>query len=148
MTWQTQATIAGAPRNLKDAKTLVILYQAFGLSSVKVEYQGAILAIAANCIALGLIVARTDSSPVIYALVYFAFSLFALFTMRPNFSTSGFRSPRSARIPALTPRRKSSVSYGVRIAHSPPRTAWGDAWLPAQATSWTPVPVYRYNTPA
>jgi signal transduction histidine kinase len=41
----------------------------------------AIAAIAANCIVLGLIIARTDSSPIIYALVYFAFSLFALFTM-------------------------------------------------------------------
>src|SRR2546430_501233 len=41
----------------------------------------AIVAIAANCVVLGLIIAGTDSSPVIYALVYFAFSLFALFTM-------------------------------------------------------------------
>src|SRR4051794_20680165 len=41
----------------------------------------AILGIAANCIVLGFIVSRTDSSPVIYALVYFAFSLFSLFSM-------------------------------------------------------------------
>jgi signal transduction histidine kinase len=41
----------------------------------------AILAIAANCIVLGGIVSRTDASPVIYALVYFAFSLFSLFSM-------------------------------------------------------------------
>jgi signal transduction histidine kinase len=41
----------------------------------------AIIVIVANCIVLGLIVARTDGSPVIYALVYFAFSLFSLFSM-------------------------------------------------------------------
>src|SRR4051795_10232446 len=41
----------------------------------------AIIAIAINCIVLGIIVARTDSSPIIYALVYFAFSLFSLFSM-------------------------------------------------------------------
>ena len=36
----------------------------------------AIIAIAVNCIVLGFIVSTTGSSPVIYALVYFAFSLF------------------------------------------------------------------------
>jgi len=41
----------------------------------------AILGIAANCIVLGFIVSRGDGSPVIYALVYFAFSLFSLFSM-------------------------------------------------------------------
>jgi signal transduction histidine kinase len=41
----------------------------------------AIIAIAANCIVLGFIVGRTDASPIIYALVYFAFSLFSLFSM-------------------------------------------------------------------
>lgn len=41
----------------------------------------AILGIAANCIVLAFIVSRTDGSPVIYALVYFAFSLFSLFSM-------------------------------------------------------------------
>jgi signal transduction histidine kinase len=37
--------------------------------------------IAINSIALGLIMANNGGSPVIYALVYFAFSLFALFSM-------------------------------------------------------------------
>lgn len=41
----------------------------------------AIIAIAVNCVVLGVIVATTGSSPVIYALVYFAFSLFSLFSM-------------------------------------------------------------------
>jgi signal transduction histidine kinase len=41
----------------------------------------AIAVIALNSIILGFIVATTDGSPVIYALVYFAFSLFALFSM-------------------------------------------------------------------
>jgi len=41
----------------------------------------AIIAIAVNCVVLGFIVAATGSSPVIYALVYFAFSLFSLFSM-------------------------------------------------------------------
>ncbi len=41
----------------------------------------AIGGIALNSIVLGLIVSTTDGSPVIYALVYFAFSLFALFSM-------------------------------------------------------------------
>jgi len=42
----------------------------------------AIIGIAVNCIALGIIVSTTtDGSPVIYALVYFAFSLFSLFSM-------------------------------------------------------------------
>src|SRR3954453_24207240 len=41
----------------------------------------AIIAIAVNCVVLGVIVSRTDSSPIIYALVYFAFSLFSLFSM-------------------------------------------------------------------
>src|SRR5205807_1519190 len=41
----------------------------------------ALLAIAANSIVLGFIVSRTDASPIIYALVYFAFSLFSLFSM-------------------------------------------------------------------
>jgi len=42
----------------------------------------AILAITVNCIVLGFIVSTADgASPVIYALVYFAFSLFSLFSM-------------------------------------------------------------------
>jgi signal transduction histidine kinase len=41
----------------------------------------AIGGIAVNSIVLGLIMARIGGSPVIYALVYFAFSLFALFSM-------------------------------------------------------------------
>ncbi|MBV8543854.1 MAG: sensor histidine kinase [Acidobacteria bacterium] len=41
----------------------------------------AIIVIAINCIVLGVIVSQTDASPVIYALVYFAFSLFSLFSM-------------------------------------------------------------------
>jgi signal transduction histidine kinase len=41
----------------------------------------AIGGIALNSIVLGLIVSTTDGSPVIYALVYFAFSLFSLFSM-------------------------------------------------------------------
>jgi signal transduction histidine kinase len=41
----------------------------------------AISAIAVNSIVLALIVSTTEGSPVIYALVYFAFSLFALFSM-------------------------------------------------------------------
>src|SRR5215475_656298 len=38
-------------------------------------------------------------------------------------------------------RRKSSVSCGVSMARSPPRTVWGNAWLPVLAIFWTPVPV-------
>lgn len=41
----------------------------------------AIGGIAVNSIVLGLIMGRNSGSPVIYALVYFAFSLFALFSM-------------------------------------------------------------------
>src|SRR4051812_20290872 len=41
----------------------------------------AIIAIAVNCVVLAFIVGRTDASPIIYALVYFAFSLFSLFSM-------------------------------------------------------------------
>jgi signal transduction histidine kinase len=41
----------------------------------------AIIVIVINCIALGIIVSATDGSPLIYALVYFAFSLFSLFSM-------------------------------------------------------------------
>jgi len=41
----------------------------------------AIIAIAVNCVVLGFIVSMNGSSPVIYALVYFAFSLFSLFSM-------------------------------------------------------------------
>jgi signal transduction histidine kinase len=41
----------------------------------------AIVVIAINCIVLGFIVSRGDDSPIIYALVYFAFSLFSLFSM-------------------------------------------------------------------
>lgn len=41
----------------------------------------AIIVIAINCIVLGIIVSQNDASPVIYALVYFAFSLFSLFSM-------------------------------------------------------------------
>jgi signal transduction histidine kinase len=41
----------------------------------------AIGGIALNSIVLGLIIGTTGASPVIYALVYFAFSLFALFSM-------------------------------------------------------------------
>jgi signal transduction histidine kinase len=41
----------------------------------------AIIAIIVNCIVLGFLVSATGSSPVIYALVYFAFSLFSLFSM-------------------------------------------------------------------
>jgi signal transduction histidine kinase len=41
----------------------------------------AIIGIAVNCIVLGAIVSTTDGSPIIYALVYFAFSLFSLFSM-------------------------------------------------------------------
>jgi signal transduction histidine kinase len=41
----------------------------------------AIIAIAINCVILGFIVSMNGSAPVIYALVYFAFSLFSLFSM-------------------------------------------------------------------
>jgi signal transduction histidine kinase len=41
----------------------------------------AVAAIAVNSIVLGLIMSKNGGSPVIYALVYFAFSLFALFSM-------------------------------------------------------------------
>jgi signal transduction histidine kinase len=41
----------------------------------------AIIGIAVNCVVLGVIVSLTDASPIIYALVYFAFSLFSLFSM-------------------------------------------------------------------
>jgi signal transduction histidine kinase len=41
----------------------------------------AIIVIIVNCIVLGFLVSATGSSPVIYALVYFAFSLFSLFSM-------------------------------------------------------------------
>ena len=44
-------------------------------------------------------------------------------------------------------RRKSSVSCGVSMARSPPRTVWGNAWLPVLAIFWTPVPVCLSNTP-
>jgi signal transduction histidine kinase len=51
----------------------------------------AISAIAVNSIVLALIVSTTEGSPDIYALVYFAFSLFALFSMHIAYSEAEAR---------------------------------------------------------